>query len=399
MISFIRLLFSSFSLQVISIGIAILFSVAGAHLLTPASFGELRYAMTWIPLLMILTLPGYDTVILKKSNLRKQIPLINIFLTRFILGLSASFILLFFYILSAEYMNSVQSFLILSIIILLPLYEIGTGYKNYLIGRGLKKQALSLAILVKLSTLIIFVLLTSLIFYIKLDPIYIFPAYLIAVILPTLMALFIVGLNQKRYSLNLFPYIKPALILTLSGLVSVYAFSLDKLLMRSYMGSEELARYAILTMLPIEAARFIDSIIPLFYKNLFLSKIKKVNGLYLIFLLSCLIIPIYSASFYLLSPIIFGSHYSYDLYTVFLSSLLILSLGVEFYLSHYILMKYGDRDLLIISGINAALCSLLYWATISYIGTIESIIITIFLKQILFYPVYCFYIIKRRIKA
>ncbi|MFA6279880.1 MAG: hypothetical protein WC612_03690 [Bdellovibrionales bacterium] len=392
----------------LNILVSLAFTIVTARLMTVYDFGELRTAMLILPLVMVFSLPGYDRTILRNSHMNKAIGLLRIFTLRFCFALLGSCLILAGILIFKECLSVSLRFFLLVMVILLPFFETGTGYRNYLIGMRLRDVALNLLLRTRLLSLLLLFVFFGLIYGMGLAPIALFPAYLLALIIPTLIAFFPVALREKRLRgdknknlraswlseearQNLFS----AIGMTLAGLAYTAAFSIDKLWLRHELGAAALASYSILVMVPQEGSRLFDAMIPLFYRTLFFTKDKKNKGRSLAaFAIVPFVAVAYVVSFYYLSPLIFGVAYHYDFISVALSGLLLCGISFEFFCSHNLFAKAGSRRLLTFTVTNLIVTLPVVYGSLA-LGGINGLMLGLFVKQIVV-PAGFLMILRRR---
>jgi len=383
--------------QVLSITIGLFFSIAGAHLLSIAEFGELRYAMTLLPIFMTFSLPGYDSIILRNAHLRKHVPLLEIFYVKAGCALLGTVVILGAVFVLRDHINNTLMFFLVCIALLLPLFDTGTGYRNYLLGNRLRHAGIHLVVVTRMISFALMVASFFLIYTYDLKRIYILPAYLLALIVPTLTIFFLVAHRQKSWKMQKISQldIPAAVAATFAGMIYMLAFSLDKLLVRQELSATQLASYAILVMGPQELSKLVDATVPLFYRQLFFSKQKIVlrEKLKTLLLLPCLIL-IYVALFYTFSGFVFGAAYHYSLGSVALSGLMIASLSFEFFNIHHILATFGSRLYFIYSLSNLLTSAVILTAALSA-GGINGLMMGLIFKQIAI-PIIFSYIHRRK---
>lgn len=375
--------------QGISAILAMIFAIFAARYLSLMEYGELRYVMTLLPLLMAITLPGFDSIILRNTILKKKVNLWSIFIIRSIFGICGGLIIiLYLYIYQDSFSHSLFFYLTVTAFFL-PLFETATGYKNFLIGNGLKDQSINRVLLTRITSLILFCVGIYIIYINNINGVWVFVSYLISVTVPTLITffLFIFRVKLPKYNNN-YAIITQAIVITFSSFIFTFSYSIDKLFINLKFGAEVLAQYAILVMIPQEIAKLIDATIPLFIKKSlyggYFEKIKKIKNLYLYgftFFLSYIIL------FYLFSPIIFGEKYKYNLITIIISSFLIISQSIEYFNMHNIFMRLGPRDHLLFSIINVCVSFMIIYLVVQLTGYVGIIVVLIF-KQLLLAPAY-----------
>ena len=330
----------------LSASIGLFYSIAAARFLTAKDFGELRLVMTLLPIFMSFSFPGYDSIILRNLSLRIEVSLLRIFYSRMILGgLGTALILCSVYVMG-ERLSPVLRFFLFFIALLLPFFETATGYKNYLVGKRRKDTALNLYILTRGSTLILMASIVYIIHRYNLPHIYIFPTYMISMTIPTLLTFLSISLKKSSKKIKQGPCFLGAVSVTYAGLIYTLAFSIDKLLVWYTLGPTQLAEYSILVMAPQELSRFFDSVVLIYYHELFFSK-KETNiwkhkriGIFLM-----LLVAFYVLFFYKFHSSIFGKNYQFAFYPVLLSGMMILSLSFELFQNQRIFALYGSNSL------------------------------------------------------
>ncbi len=375
--------------------ISLLFVIGGARCLSQDDYGELRTAMTLLPLLMAFSLSGYDSIILRNSHMNRAIGLLRIFTLRFIFALFGSCLLLAGLLIFEDRLSASLRFFLFVMVVLLPFFETGTGYRNYLIGMRLRDVSLNLLLRTRLFSLLLLIVFWGFIYGMKLAPIALFPAYLLALIIPTLIVFFPVALRERNACTNKNKNLKDswlseatrrtlysALSMTLAGLAYTAAFSVDKLWLRHEVGAAALASYSLLIMVPQEGSRLFDAMIPLFYRTLFFTKGQKdKKRSFYAFALVPLVALVYVIAFYYLSPSIFGEAYRYDFLSVALSGLLLCGISFEFFCSHNVFAKAGSRRLLSFTVTNLIVTIPVVYVSL-IVGSVNGLMLGLFVKQI-----------------
>ncbi len=362
------------------------FSLACARLMPAADFGELRYAMTWLPLLTVFSLPGFDSIILRNTSARISPPLLRILLLRMLGGAIGAATLVALLFLGYLPQHQPALFFFICMAIALPLFEVGTGYKNYLISTRLRKKGLRLFAQARILTLALLLLTYAIIYSDLINADWVFPAYLAALIIPTFSICLYLALKQDKRGRILrgrLAHGHEALMTSAAGLVGTLAFSLDKLMVRHDLGAEELAYYSILIMIPQEMARLIDAIFPLFYRRLFLTR-QAGPRVPLLLILGILLVlyAVYVGGFYTISPLLFGKFYTYPVPLVMTAALLAATGAVEYYANHKIFAILGGRMLALYMALGAALCYSLYTLVLPLAGLI-GVMAALMLKHLL----------------
>lgn len=359
-----KLLIYAGSAHLANIMIGVVFSFLCTRLMSSGTFGNLRYVMTWLPILMVISLPGYDMVILREINRGRHVSMWRVLAIRFSGGVIGSIILTAVVMVFFPNVPSALKFFFLWVALALPFFETATGYRNYLIATRLKRHGLRLATRNRFLSSLILIVSGGVIYVAKLDPKWLLPMYLVSLIVPTLTTYLSIAKRQYRRIMPLNYkglHLHTAIFTSLAGLFNTVAFSLDKLMLHYYLGATTLAFYSILVMFPAEIARMIDSVYPIYYRQLFLRKRRIGWSLVGIMIgLGALGIAVYAAVFVVLSPLVFGAFYQYDFLLVLLAALLMLSGAFEYYVLQRIFASYGGKLFLIYSGISILISYVLY---------------------------------------
>lgn len=334
---FFNILYKVFTVQSLTVINGLLFTFLAARLLEPELFGHLRYLLIILPFFMLATLPTFDNLILRESVSRSLLDLNQILIVRGMLGLFFSLCMGITLLFLNDFFSPEVLKGIYVILLFLPLYEISTGYKNYLIGIGLKQRVLKIQIRNKIISIII--MLTSILFFFKNNlSINVFLIiFLIATTLPNLITHLGLALRKKfRKNKKNKSLIPEALLTTIASGIWILSYSIDRLIVERQLGSESLAYYSILVLIPLMASQLIDGLIPFWYKKIFFEK--KIKSFFkyagLIILLISLFIFIYGVFVNNFYHLIFGSFYKYSLNIALLSGVLIASGSLEFLLIH-----------------------------------------------------------------
>ncbi len=374
--------------QAIGIISALLLALVGARLLSVAEYGELRYAMTLLPLLMALSLPGLNPVTLRNTGLQAAVPLDRIFLTRLLTGCQGSLLIVAVLLIYVDTISDTLYFLLVATAVLLPLFETTNGYHTYLLGRGLAAAGTRLQLYARLGGLALFLVLIGLIYSLDIHALWIYPAWMVSTIIPTLMVSMRILIRrtqigfQRRRFFGHIP-IGQGVTATLAGLTYTLAYALDKLAIRFDMGAEALALYSILVMIPLELAKLVDSNILVFYRDLFFPR-GKIHP----FSISRSITPIvllliiYVFAFHWLSALIFGPAYQYPIFMVALSSLLFIGQSLEYFFIHKTLAISGAHVMFGYSLCNLCVTAAAVWGGLA-IGGLPGLIIGLFFKQLI----------------
>ncbi|MCG9661337.1 hypothetical protein, partial [Vibrio mediterranei] len=153
--------------QVLAAVHALVFSIVTTRELSPDLFGDLRFVLSLLPVLMVASLPTYDNILLRNSSKFIFTPLYKVTLLRVTGGVLASIsILLYLFIFDVG--DNLWFFLIITSV-LLPFFETFTGYRNFLIGSRLKKQSINSYMIVKITSIGLFLLFYALTVYYELD--------------------------------------------------------------------------------------------------------------------------------------------------------------------------------------------------------------------------------------
>ncbi|QUM79391.1 hypothetical protein HWV01_03255 [Moritella sp. 5] len=351
--------------SICSVSISLGFTLFCSRFYSIEEFGDLRYVMTLIPLVVIASLPGFDSVVLKAGFDKSRIKLVDIVKVKFT---SSAFICAVIYcLIEYGYGGDKQYFIVLQyVLLLIPLYELFSSYKNYLIGRGFSRQAASAYFTSKIASVLLFYILLLVVFLFDLEYIYVIPSFLISLIVPQTVIYFRI-LRLKIFLLDWKSVPSRTLLLsgassTVAGAFTTLAFSIDKLMVFQFMGAQYLALYSILIMVPQEIAKLIDSFIPYIYKSLEKYKIDKLDKrVVFIFLSICMFIPVYIFTFSNLSGFVFGKEFVYGYVDISLSTILIMTQSVEFYFTQKIYLNRGAKLFIYHSLVNNVITfSLMY---------------------------------------
>jgi len=373
--------------QAVGTAFALLFTILGTRLLSEADYGELRFVMIVLPLAMALSLPGFDSVILRASGLRVRVPLVRILVTRMLAGCLGSLLIACALIVFADQIGNTLRFLLVTTAVLLPMFETATGYRNYLLGRGLRNSGNRLLLQARLGGLALFLLIAATIQPLGIAALWIYPAWMVTTILFTLLSALRVllrrnlsGFHWRRFGGRL--SLSKAVVVTLAGVLYTFTFTLDKMGVRTTMGPEQFALYSILIMVPQELAKLVDSNIALFYRELFFAidrPKKKTVTLWIGFALLGLVA--YVLTFHWLSALIFGPAYQYSIGMVALSSLLFFGQSTEYFIIHRTHAMIGARAMFGYSLCNLFASSLVVWIGLT-LGGILGLILGLVVKQI-----------------
>ena len=379
----------------------LVFTIVCTRLLTVDEYGELRYMMILLPLLMTISLPGYDSVILRNANLRINASLLQVFRVRILAGSVGSILVLIALFLFHRKISEALTFFLVATIVLLPWFETATSYRNYLLGCGLQRVGINLLLQTRLCGFVLLIFFISLIYYMDISMLWVYPAWMVSSILPTITTFcrivfrrYVKGVSMCGHKGGK-SYVVEAITITIASLVYTLVFSIDKFLVRYELGVKQLALYSLLVMVPQELSRLFDSALPIFYRQLFFdcknpdvgkNKHKLVHVLLCILLVMC----VYTAGFYILSSFVFGKVYKYSFGMVLLSSFLIPSISMEYFYNHKIFVNYGAKGVF-----SYSICSLCVVALVTSVGLllggIIGIIISLTVKQFIFPYVFMFY--------
>lgn len=394
----IWLIGQSTSVHILGSIITLVFTVICTRLLSTNEFGEIRYAMILLPIFMSFGLPGADGVILKYAYLKESVFLFPIYFIRMVgAGIGSILLCLWIEFFAGDQFGWTSA--LWAVVLLLPFYDIATGYKNFLIGRGLKKVALNLNFLVKVCSLLSVIALIFFVYFGVFPRGFLFPGYLICLIIPTTFIFFLVARSQ-RYSFyqnfSFRKFLSQSSLASLAGLISVFSVSLDKIYLGHYFGSSELAIYSILLMFPQEFSRLTDTFVPLYYDRFFYNK-KKIN----LYLWASRLMPVifflflvYGVTFYFLSPIVFGESYYYSLGDIILSLVFLCTCVGEYFSFHRVFAKYSLvwYLLFLIFGMMILYLFLIFLTPIY--GSM-GVLVAVILKQFLMTFILCFGVFDR----
>lgn len=373
--------------QAVGTASALIFTILGTRLLSVVDYGELRFVMILLPLAMALSLPGFDSVILRATGLRAMVPLARILVTRMLAGCLGSLLIAGALIVFADQIGEALRFLLVATAVLLPLFETATGYRNYLLGKGLRNSGNRLLLQARFGSLALFLAIAAMIQPLGIAALWIYPAWMASTILFTLLSALRVLLKRSRSGFHWRRFggrlpLSEAVAATLAGVVYTFAFSLDKLGVRTTLGPEQLALYSLLIMVPQELAKMVDSNISLFYRDLFFSRDRpqeKTMARYIGFAL--LGMAAYVLAFHWLSALIFGPAYHYSIGLVALSSLLFAGQSMEYFIIHRTLAMSGARAMFGYSLCNLFATSLVVWSGLT-LGGVVGLILGLVAKQI-----------------
>jgi O-antigen/teichoic acid export membrane protein len=373
--------------QAVGTASALIFTILGTRLLSVVDYGELRFVMILLPLAMALSLPGFDSVILRATGLRAMVPLARILVTRMLAGCLGSLLIAGALIVFADQIGEALRFLLVATAVLLPLFETATGYRNYLLGKGLRNSGNRLLLQARFGSLALFLAIAAMIQPLGIAALWIYPAWMASTILFTLLSALRVLLKRSRSGFHWRRFggrlpLSEAVAATLAGVVYTFAFSLDKLGVRTTLGPEQLALYSLLIMVPQELAKMVDSNISLFYRDLFFSRDRpqeKTMARYIGFAL--LGMAAYVLAFHWLSALIFGPAYHYSIGLVALSSLLFAGQSMEYFIIHRTLAMSGARTMFGYSLCNLFATSLVVWSGLT-LGGVVGLILGLVAKQI-----------------
>lgn len=373
-----KILFS----QVLSFISPILLVLFGSHQMSAIQHGELRYLLTLLPILAFFTLPGIDTLVLINCSKNKNVDLFTTFRMKFLFGCVGSIFILTLALLHfGENFSKNLKIGLLFTAALLPFYDTALVYKNYLIGLGLKSVAVNTYIYNQIFTINLFIIAIFFVTFFRINSIYIFPLWLLSNSLPSLIFFYKIQKRQskiKKFNIRF----SDALIISCTGIVGTFVYVLDKIFLQNIYGSEFLAYYSCLLIFPQEFAKLINTFIIYYYRKIVRNTFISINNLppkfYLYFAIG---LSLYIFIFKHTSGIIFGSFYQYDLSTVFLSSLNLFGLSLEFYFFNHILIKYGKNSQFLFFLFNL-LMTLAFLSIAAKFGNINTILFFLVLKQL-----------------
>lgn len=376
----------------------LMFTFLAVHALEPALFGELRYVLVLLPILMLSTLPSYDVLILRESSIGAQININLIFKNRVYVALVGVVIIsaaLNFNIIDFGEKTTIALVLCA---LLLPFYETTTGFKNYLIGRGLKDEALKILIRNRLYSLLLLIIGAFFLFLIGPTVYGFLVLFMVCQTLPNLFThLFFRKRSKLRPSVRVSNSIsfKEALITSLAMGIGILSYSIDKLLVQREMGSESLAFYTILILVPLIFAQLIDAVIPYIYRQLFSTKVSffcRRNYFY-IFGASFLFAAVYGIFSSYAYPYIFGEFYNYELSLSMLAGMLAATGSVEFFFIQY-LYKNKKANLIVVYSVMSLIIIYSCLSLVLEYEKLELVISILGLKQ-LFLPLVFYFFIKQ----
>ena len=335
--------------QILSAIFALVFTFLAARILDPESFGVLRYLLVLLPFFLLASLPTYDNLILREASSGSLINLNEILKIRAIFALIGSIFFGIFFLLFQDRFATETIQGVILILLLLPLYETTTSYRNYLIGLGLKHQALRIQIRNKSLSVLILLIGIIFLFYFNFSTVNLLLVFMIATTLPNIFTHFYLVTRKRLLKFKKVKLVKEALSTSLATGVWIVSYSLDRLIIEREMGNEALAYYSIIVLAPYMISQLIDGLIPFWYKKIFFNKFIffTFKNLILFSLVFTIIILAYGFFAHLFYPFIFGDFYSYSLALSLLSGLLILTGSVEFLFIHYLYKEKKTFEMLI----------------------------------------------------
>lgn len=391
----LKLIIANFASQALNIGIGFGVVFICTRLLSVEDNGELRFIMTLLPLFMALSLPGYDSLILRGTSAGRPPVLRDVLRVRMLSAASGSIFILFGAWIFSDRITDTLMYFIIAAAVFLPFFETATGYRNYLLSTRLRKRGLELILINRCVAFILISVLFAGIYFSEVDRRLLFPAYLIGMSVPTLAICWGIARRQAKHpkQRSITPQFKPAAVTTVAGLIYTLGFSLDKLLVRD-ISAAELAKYAILIMIPLELARLLDTTVPLFYKKWFLQGAIRTRRFVINAVGSCAgIYAGFVGGFYFFSDKIFGNAYNYTLTSVALAGLVGVGLAFEYVYKHKIFADAGASAVFLYSVSNLIACILLFPLALAYFK-VDGLLFAISIKQ-LFLPLMMPILVKR----
>lgn len=379
-----KLVFASGLSQILGAFHALLFTYLATNSLSPSEFGDVRYIMSILPILMLFSLPSYDGVILRSIVKKIRLSLFNVTIARVLGGILGSIVLVV-YLCANNDLSPELIFLMSCLVLLLPFFETTTGFRNYLIGLRLKSQAVKLLTINKILSIFFLMIAYWSLMLLEVNFLWIFPFYILSLIVPNLISWssFCHNLSTKSSINTNSIYLKSAIVTTFASGLGTLAFSLDKILIKNNLGSEKLAYYSILVMVPLELAKLVDSLIPIFYRRIMsspkqIAKSKVIAIVFFcfssLFLLACFLFFVY--------PLFFGDFYTYSFFDVLCACFFIISGGVEFYFVHKTYYLGYNRALLLYSFVSV----IITFAMLGFLFDFESIlliVVCLFTRQLI----------------
>jgi O-antigen/teichoic acid export membrane protein len=386
----------SLALNLLSHGVSAVlafgFAFASARLLSVGDNGELRYAMTLLPLLMTCTLPGFDSLILRQSAAGRPLALRQVLWIRMsggLIGAGGVALVIFTF---PHGWSPTLLFFMLCTALALPFFETGTGFRNFLVATYQTRAGIRAFFQARAWTLGLLGLGVILLGLLHAPWIWIYPVYLLAMSLPMLMIGLRIALRQRMGSRVQKPWysLGSAAMITGASLVYTYTFSLDKLIVHGG-GATVLARYGVLLMIPLELARLIDASLPLFYKSKFMRADAAIvswrkwlipgAGL-------CVSYFVYVAAFHTGSSLVFGPDYQYSWTEVMMAGLVGVGQGFDYVGKQSLLARWAARGLSLHAAFSLGFALLLFpWAF--SVGGTEALMLAILGKQALSYASTC----------
>jgi hypothetical protein len=374
--------------QGVSAVLAFGFAFAAARLLSVGDNGELRYAMTILPLLMTCTLPGFDSLILRQSASGRPFALRQVLLIRVAGGIiGAGGVILVTFTISNGWSPTLLFFMLCTALAL-PFFETGTGFRNFLMATYQSKTGIKAFLQARAWTLGLFGLGLGLLGLLNAPWIWIYPLYLIAMSFPMLLISVRIALRQRAGPRVQEPWrsLGSAAMVTGASLVYTYTFSLDKLIVHAG-GAAVLARYGILLMIPLELARLLDATLPLFYKRWFMrTGGSAVSWQQWIVPGSavCALFLIYVSAFHAGSQLVFGPDYQYSWAEVLMGGMVGVGQGFDYVGKQSLFARWAVRGLSLHAAFSCGFALLLFSWAFSHGGTI-ALMFAILGKQALAY--------------
>jgi O-antigen/teichoic acid export membrane protein len=308
----------------------ILFYVS-IRILNIYEFGELRLILTLLPILQVFSLPGLDNLVIKYSSIKKKLNLYHLLRYKLFFSLIGSASIGLYLILFD--VSGELRFLLLSLMLIFPIFDIGHSYKNYLYGKGLKNTSLKLQLILSISSTALFIVGIALIYIFNIYNLYIFPLWMICTSIPSLYIYFKIANKIKKNNIFYINF-RYGLFASFVGILYTINFSLDKIVIRYNLGPVYLAKYVCLIFIPLELSKLINSFITANYKSYVISDGFKIIPRYLLIIF--LLVLAYILFFYFLSGDIFGRQYIFDFSLIVLSMVLCCTSTLSLYASQKI---------------------------------------------------------------
>ena len=288
--------------QVISSITSIILTIVFANFITKETYGTYKYILSIVSILAIFSLPGINTSLTRSVAIGQNGSINKIFFEKIKYGLIASFLSLLIATYYFIQNNFILGFCFIIPTLFIPFMESLNIYTSILQGKKKFKKISQYEII---SQVIFSIIMIIVVIFSK----NIFLILLTYFIINTILRfIFYKKTNEKK---ELEAEVENKIIsygknLSLINLIEIIASQIDKILIWNFIGSSELAVYAIATGIPIQIESFFKNINTLAFPKLTTRSIFEIKkSLYKkICNFLILIIPIITI-YYFLSPVIF----------------------------------------------------------------------------------------------